>query len=167
MASAPMNTMSSFQLAFAQRADGIELDVHLSNDGHIVVLHDFTVDATTDGVGAVSELTLAQVKQLDAGKWYSEAFAGERIPTLDEVFLALGDKLFFNVEIKSQFTERDAIADQVADCIGRHQMTERTIVSSFDPRLLKRFREVCHEVMTGFLQSSGSDTSALMDGVSA
>ena len=164
MASAPMNTMSSFQLAFAQRTDGIELDVHLSNDGHIVVLHDFTVDATTDGVGAVSELTLAQVKQLDAGKWYSEAFAGERIPTLDEVFLAFGDKLFFNVEIKSQFTERDAIADQVADCIGRHQMTERTIVSSFDPRLLKRFREVCHEVMTGFLQSSG-DTSALMDGL--
>lgn len=164
MASAPMNTMPSFQLAYAQGADGIELDVHLSSDGHIVVLHDFTVNATTDGAGAVSELTLSQLKQLDAGSWYSEGFAGECIPTLDEVFLALGDKLFFNVEIKSQFAECDAIAEQVADCIRRHRMSERTIVSSFDPWLLKRFREVCQEVMIGFLHSP-SDTAALMDGL--
>lgn len=164
MAEAPMNTMASFQLAFEQGADGIELDVHLSQDGHVVVAHDFTVDATTDGRGEVSDLKLSYLKQLDAGQWFSAEFAGERIPTLDEVFDSLAGKLYFNVELKSRSAERPALETAVADCIKRCGTTEQTIVSSFDARLLQRFRAICPQVMLGFLHGPNY-SAALIDEV--
>ena len=163
MACAPMNTLASFQLAYEQGADGIELDVHLSQDEQLIVLHDFSVDATTNGRGAAADLTLAQLKELDAGSWFSSSFGMERIPTLDEVFDELGDKLLVNVEIKSRFSEHEMLVESVAECIRRQQMTMRTIVSSFDPRLLQHFRAKCPEVMIGFLHPPGS-ASTLMDG---
>ena len=163
MAGAPMNTLAAFQLAVEQGADGIELDVHLSKDGQIVVLHDFAVDATTNGQGDITDMTLSELKQLDAGLWFSAEFAGERIPTLDEVFEGFAHKLYFNVELKSRFDERHALEAAVADCIRRHKLTEQTIVSSFDARLLQRFRAVCPEVMMGYLH--GPDISPIMNEV--
>ena len=163
MASAPMNTMASFLLAYEQGADGVELDAHLSKDGHIVIVHDFTVDASTDGYGDVSDLTLAELKRLDAGGWFAEEFAGERIPTLDEVFGGFADKLYINVEIKSRVDDDSDIAAAVSDCIRRHGLTEQTIVSSFDARLLRKFREICPEALMGYLH--GPDVSAIMDEV--
>ncbi len=164
MASAPMNTLASFQLAYKQGAAGIELDVHLSKDGHLIVLHDFTIDATTDGQGAAADFTLAELKRLDAGSWFSPAFVGEQIPTLDEVFELVGRKLLINIEIKSRSTESEAINHAVADSIRSHQMTDRAIVSSFDSRLLQRFIEICPEVMIGYLHSP-SGAADLMDGL--
>ena len=164
MASAPMNTMPAFQLAIDQGADGVELDAHLSGDGQIIVLHDFTVDATTDGNGLAADLTLAELKQLDAGAWFSADFAGERIPTLDEVFAAFADKLYFNVELKSRSDDGGALAAAAADCIRRHDMTAQTLVSSFDARLLQRFHAICPEVMLGYLHGRNRP-SPLMDQV--
>ena len=164
MASAPMNTLAAFQLAVDQGADGVELDAHLSSDGQIVVLHDFTVDATTDGSGLAADMTMAEIKRLDAGAWFAADFAGERIPTLDEVFAAFADKLYFNVELKSRPADLDALAEAAADCIRRHSMTDSTIVSSFDARLLQRFQAVCPEVMLGYLLGR-NQPSALMDQV--
>ena len=163
MADTPMNTLSSFQAAVDQGADGVELDVHLSQDGHIVVVHDFAVDATTEGRGDVADITLAELKRLDAGSWFSDEFAGERIPTLDEVFEGFADKLFFNVELKSRFDARPDLESAVADCIRRYGMAERTLVSSFDARLLQRFREICPEVMMGYLH--GPDVADMMNEV--
>src|SRR5690606_28189003 len=104
---APMNTIPAFELAAEQGADGIELDVHRSKDGHAVIVHDFTVDETTDGNGTVTEMTLAQLKELDAGSWFGEGFHGVQIPTLDEVFEAVGERLLINVEIKSNMQDTD------------------------------------------------------------
>ncbi|MDX1995990.1 MAG: glycerophosphodiester phosphodiesterase family protein, partial [bacterium] len=73
---APMNTLPAFELAAEQGADGIELDVHRSADGHPVIVHDFTVDKTTSGTGYVTGMTLAQLKALDAGEWFNESFRG-------------------------------------------------------------------------------------------
>jgi glycerophosphoryl diester phosphodiesterase len=148
---APQNTLPAFELAAAQGAHGIELDVHRSKDGHPVIVHDFTVDATTDGSGAVSELTLAELKALDAGSYFGAAFAGTRIPTLDEVFEAVGQRLYINVEIKSISAETDGVEDVVADCIQRHNMGRRVIVSSFNPLTLRRFRAVAPDVPIGYL----------------
>ena len=164
MADAPQNTLASFQLAIDQGADGVELDVQLSQDGHIVVVHDFSVEATTDGRGEVSALALADLKQLDAGLWFAAEFAGECIPTLDEVFAAFANQLYFNVELKSRFDEDSALEAVVADCIRRHGLAGQTIVSSFDPRLLQRFRKLCPEVMMGYLHVPGR-SAALMDEV--
>ena len=164
MAQAPMNTLAAFELAFAQGADGIELDIQLSRDGHLVVIHDYTVDATTDGQGSVADMTLEELKQLDAGSWYADRFAGQRIPTLGEVFAAFGDSLLVNVEIKPISDQSGAVETAVANHIRRFQMQSRTIVSSFDPQSLRRFHEVCPEVMTGFLYMTGlvDDIDALI-----
>lgn len=149
---APMNTLPSFELALAQGAHGLELDVHRSKDGAVVVIHDFAVDATTNGGGIVSEMTLAELKALDAGSWFSSDYAGVQIPTLDEVFEAVGQRTIVNVEIKSLFTDAtDGVEQAVAECILRHGMGERVFVSSFNPYTLLRFRGILPEVAIGVL----------------
>lgn len=153
---APMNTITAFELALEQGADGIELDVHRSADGYPVIVHDFTVDSTTDGKGRVDSMTLAQLKALDAGSYFDAKFTGTRIPTLDEVFEAVGKHLFVNVEIKSITAETDGVEQVVADCIARHNMGERVVVSSFNPLSLLRFRAIAPDVPIGFLYAKES-----------
>lgn len=153
MAYAPMNTLPAFERAVEQGAHGIELDVHRSLDGHPVVVHDFRVDETSDGAGYVNEMTLAKLKALDAGAWFDERFAGTRIPTLDEVFEAVGQRVFINVEIKSESDETDGVEQVVVDCIKRHHMQERVLISSFNPLALQRFRALLPDVPVGFLYS--------------
>ena len=164
---APMNTLPAFELAAELGADGIELDVHRSADGHAVICHDFTVDSTTDGSGMVTDMTLAQIKHLDAGSWFGDGFHGTQIPTLDEVFEAVGDRLLVNVEIKSESQETAGVEQVVADVIARHAMQQRVIVSSFNPLALIRFRDILPDVPIGYLY--GADTpeeiKALMNNV--
>jgi glycerophosphoryl diester phosphodiesterase len=148
---APMNTIPAFKLAVEQGADGVELDVHFSKDKQLIVLHDFTVDHTTNGKGYARNMTLAELKALDAGSKKDPKFAGVQIPTLDEVFAAIGQKLYVNVEIKSETEETDGVEQAVADCLQRNNMQERVIVSSFNPLALKRFREILPEVPIGYL----------------
>src|SRR5512139_1857475 len=106
-AHAPENTLAAFELALAQQADAIELDVKLSADGRVIVIHDSTVDRTTDGHGKVKDMSLADLKALDAGSFFSSEFAGEKIPTLDEVFEAVGRRTFINIELKNHRTRGD------------------------------------------------------------
>jgi glycerophosphoryl diester phosphodiesterase len=154
---APSNTLPSFELAAAQGADGVELDVWLSKDGHLVVIHDDTVDATTDGTGSVQDMTLAELKSLDAGTWYNPRYAGTRIPTLDEVFDTVGRRVIVNVEIKTLEDNRatsNGIERTVADCITRHGLQDRVVVSSFSLATLKRFRAIVPHVAIGFLYAT-------------
>lgn len=148
---APMNTLPAFELAADQGAHGIELDVHRSADGYPVIMHDFTVDGTTDGSGDVRSLTLAQLKALDAGSYFADAFKGVQVLTLDEVFEAVGRRVFVNVEIKSESKETDGVEQVIADCIKRHNMTQRVLVSSFNPLALQRFRAILPHVPIGYL----------------
>ena len=164
MASAPMNTLAAFELAHQQGAHGIELDTHLSRDGRLIVLHDFSVDATTDGQGDAAELTLAQLKRLDAGAWFSDAYAGEGIPTLDEVFEAVGEKLLINVEVKSRPALRQDVCQALASCIRAHGLAKRVLVSSFDPLLLREFRDALPGIMLGYLHAPGYVDAKQLDG---
>ena len=159
---APQNTLAAFLLAAEMGADGIELDVHLSADGEAVVIHDDTVDATTDGHGRVREMTLAELKALDAGNWFDPRFAGERIPTLQEVFDAAGHRLrLINVEIKveaeilrrfaPQNDNSDALIREVVRLIEDHDMLQRVIVSSFSPASLRRVRRLNRHIPLGLL----------------
>ena len=153
---APMNTLPGFECAAEQGADGIEFDIHLSKDGEIVVIHDFTVDATTDGTGNVRDLTLAQLKELDAGGWFGAEFAGAQIPTLDEVFEWVAQQRFLvNVEIKSKSARTNGIERKLAEKIKQHSMQNRGIVSSFNPLALRRFSAYGRElgVPIGFLHA--------------
>ena len=107
---APENTLPAFARALELGADGIELDVQCSADGHLVVMHDFAVDKTTDGTGQVAALTLAELRRLDAGHAFGPAFAGVRVPTLEEVLDLVGNRCRLNIEIKSMDVQGGAEA---------------------------------------------------------
>jgi glycerophosphoryl diester phosphodiesterase len=158
---APMNTIPAFTLAADQGADGIEFDVWLSKDGVPVILHDITVDGTTDGHGKVSEMTLSELKALDAGAWKGAQYAGTRIPTLDEVFSAVGTRFtLINVEIKSEEGMVEGVEAAVYASIQRHRLAERVVVSSFDPRVLQRFGALTVDIPMGFLEWEGTPPEA-------
>lgn len=133
---APENTLSAFNLAFELGADGIELDVSLTSDGIPVVIHDDTVDRTTNGQGAVNQMTLAQLAQLDASN-QMEKYRGEKIPTLEEVLRAVGKRGLINIEIKSTGLNTDGVEGAVLAAI-ENTGAPRVIVSSFNPLALRR-----------------------------
>ncbi len=144
-ARAPENTLAAFREAAAAGVDGLELDVHLSRDGVPVVIHDDTVDRTTDGCGEVGALTFREIRALDAGSWFGRQFAGESLPTLEEVFRLAGDRLRLNVEIKNA-----AAGIAVLALMKRYPRTP-VLVSSFDHDLLAALRRQEPELSLGFL----------------
>ena len=140
---APQNTLAAFLMAAEMGADGVELDVHLSADGEAVVIHDDTVDATTDGHGRVSRMTMSEIASLDAGSWFDPRFAGQRIPTLAQVFELLGPRLLINVEIKVELGHHPfAHEAEVVRLIEDHHLVDRVVVSSFTPSALRRVRKL-------------------------
>jgi glycerophosphoryl diester phosphodiesterase len=136
-------------------ADGIEFDVHLSADGVPVVIHDFTVDRTTDGTGAVRALPLAELKRLDAGAHVGPAFAGERIPTLDEVLEAVGAHMLLNVELKSKGMRETGLARAVASAVMAHGAANRFLLSSFNPFMLRRAKRLAPGILAALIYAPG------------
>jgi glycerophosphoryl diester phosphodiesterase len=137
----PENTLASFSAAMAANANMIELDVTLSKDRKVVVIHDDTLNRTTSGFGPVHLAMLEELKLLDAGSWFDSRFAGESLPTLEEVLILTGGEILINVEIKSSAWEsgfpEDAIERQVVDLIIRHDLLNSTLVSSFHAGFLE------------------------------
>ncbi len=131
---APENTFAAFDLAIVMGARHIELDVHLTSDGHVVVIHDDTVDRTTDGSGPVTNHTLAALQTLDAGSWLRHEFTGERIPTFDDVLDRYKGRAHVHVEIKGQSTQ---LAHRTADLIRKHGMVGETTITSFQSERLE------------------------------
>lgn len=148
---APANTLLAFRRAADLGADGVELDVHLSADGVPVVIHDFTVDRTTDGSGRVADLPLAALKELDAGSWFDAACAGERIPTLEEVFAEVGCRLLINVELKALPPDSRGLEPAVVALVERHGLRDRVLISSFNPLALRNVRRLAPHLPLGFL----------------
>ncbi len=154
-AHAPENTLAAFELAARQGAPAIELDVKLSADGRVVVIHDQTVDRTTNGHGDVRNLTLAELKTLDAGSKFSTQYAGETIPTLAEVFEAVGKRLLINVELTNYASPNDALVSKVAGLVRQSGLEEWVMFSSFHPLSLWRARRLLPSVPRGFLLLEG------------
>jgi glycerophosphoryl diester phosphodiesterase len=147
--------MASFGLAAEMGAHGVELDAKLSADGEVVVIHDATVDRTTTGSGRVDQLTLAQLRELDAGAYFSARQAGERIPTLDEVFAAYGRQLLINVELTNYARIFDHLPEAVVELVRRHKLEERVLLSSFNPVALLRARRLAPYLPQGLLLHPG------------
>ena len=153
MGYAPENTFASFALAVEQGADAIELDVHLTADDQVVVIHDHRLERTTTGRGLVREHTLAQIRALDAGAHFDAHFAGERVPTLAEVLDWARDRCALDVEIKGGPAPYPGIEARVVDLIRRHGMTDRVLVISFDHPTVRRVKTLAPELATGVLYS--------------
>ncbi|MGB9593290.1 MAG: glycerophosphodiester phosphodiesterase [Anaerolineae bacterium] len=148
---APQNTLAAFRLANAYGADGYELDVQLTKDGVPVVIHDFTVDKTTNGTGPVAGFTLEELKRLDAGAKFSSQFAGERVPTLAEVFDVLEPHTIVNVELKTKSLGDNGLEKATIALIRERGLQERVILSSFNPFSLLRVRRIAPELKIGLL----------------
>ena len=138
MAYAPENTLASFEEALRRGADVIECDVHLTADGVPVVIHDETLDRTTDGRGPVSGATVAELRALDAGSWFGDAFAGARIPTLDDVLEWAKPRVPVAVELKGIPHPAPGLVERTVDALRRHGMVERAILIAFDHPILAR-----------------------------
>jgi glycerophosphoryl diester phosphodiesterase len=138
---APENTLASFRLAIEQRADWLELDVQQTKDGQLVAFHDLRMERTTNGRGALRDLTLEQVKALDAGSWFAPSFAGEQVPTFEEVVgLASEHNIRIFPEVKDPRLY-PGIEERVAAVIGAHGYEDKTIVQSFDMASLERLHQ--------------------------
>jgi len=148
----PGDTMYAFEHAVELGADVLEMDLHISKDGVLVIMHDETVDRTTDGTGNLEEMTLNEIKQLDAGyDWcqddgitYPYRGQGITVPTLEEVFQAFPD---YHMTIEIKKTDR-SMAEPFCNLIREYGMQDKVLVASFHDERMDEFRQVCPEVAT-------------------
>lgn len=150
---APENTLASFKKAIELGVDCIELDVRKTIDNKLVVIHDKTVDRTTNGTGLVETYTLERIKKLDAGSWFSDRYKGERIPTLEEALeVILDSDVFVEIELKDSGIEE--MVGELLENIGAHK---NIIISSFDSSVIKRFKESFQYFPTVLISNRYSD----------
>ncbi len=155
LAHAPENTLPSFSQAIQKGADGVELDAKLTVDGHVIVIHDETVDRTTNGKGKVASFTLEDIRRLDAGTWFGAKFAGTQVPLLEEVFETVGKNRLINIELTNYFSPRDGLVKKVCELIKRHNNAGQIIFSSFLPSNLKVAAQTLPEIPRGLLAMPG------------
>ena len=172
---APENTLASFQMAIDMGADGVELDIQLTKDGEIVVIHDETVDRTTDGTGWVKDLTLAEIKKLNAnyqngmnmgsingkakkvnGSVVYPEYEFVEIPTMQEVFeLIKPTELIINIEIKTGIVFYPDIEKKIIDMVKEYGMEKRVCYSSFNHYTVMKVKELDPSAEVGFLYADG------------
>ncbi|CAM3512296.1 glycerophosphodiester phosphodiesterase [Marinicrinis lubricantis] len=148
----PENTMAAFERAIEMGADSIETDVQMTKDGHLVCIHDETVDRTTSGSGWIRDMYLDDLKKLDAGSWFHSSFKQERIPTLEELLdLSVRHNIYLNIELKNSTVRYEGMEQLVADMIRRRNYSSQVIISSFNHESLKMMKSVAPEIDTGVL----------------
>jgi len=147
---APENTLAAFRKAVALGATFIETDLQLSRDARFVAIHDATVNRTTNGQGAVHDMTLAGLRKLDAGSWFGSEFAGERIPTLEEIFeFSKKNDVVFYLEIKPGAAWGGEHA--LVGALRESGEIPRAVVISFDAAIVLNLRKIEPTLMTGLL----------------
>lgn len=146
---APENTLAAFRLGIEQGCDAIELDVHLSKDGEIIVCHDPTLDRTTDMQGTIREMTVRELKQADAGSWFHPSFKGERIPLLEEVLDLVPAGMMINIEIKESYDRE--MEPALLKLIERKGRLQDVIISSFYHKSLHYLKQLEPEIKIGLL----------------
>ncbi|GGA67691.1 glycerophosphodiester phosphodiesterase [Ornithinibacillus halotolerans] len=151
---APENTMYAFELAYKLGAEGIETDVQLTKDHIPVLIHDETVKRTTNGTGYVKDYTYEELKELDAGSWFSAEFKEARIITLDSFLQWVKPKdLYINIELKNNKIDYPNLEAIVFDHLKQHRILERTTLSTFNPNSVQRLKNYKEAVEIAFLTS--------------
>jgi len=143
---APESTLPAFESAVALEVDMIEFDVHRLADGQLAVMHDDTVDRCTDGSGLLAEMTLAEVKALDAGSWFDQRFAGTRVPTLPEAIEAIPAPIEMNVHLKTVRDEDDRFEMSVLEQFHEAEVADRVLVVHHHLPSLERLRQEAPEL---------------------
>ena len=143
---APENTLAAFDRAIEIGVDLVEIDVHGTADGAVVVIHDTTLTRTTDCRGAVRDLSLAEIRRADAGAWYKSEFRGERVPTLEEVLELVRNRALLLVEIKA-----DYLAERVLQIVEGMNASSHVVIQSFSPEIVNRVKLLNSAVPTALV----------------
>jgi glycerophosphoryl diester phosphodiesterase len=155
----PENTLAAFAGAIDAGADMIEFDVQLTKDGHPVVIHDRTLDRTTNGAGPVTACSLSELKKLNAGSWFHSRFCAETIPTLDEVLDLADKKVLMNIEIKvdddQPLYEYEGIEHKVINSVNRRNLMPHVLMSSFHKPILENLHGIDPRAAIGVLTEFG------------
>lgn len=155
----PENTLIALEEGF-KYADGIEIDVHFTQDKQLVVIHDETVDRTTNGEGVIKDMLLTDIQRLDAGSWKDKAFSEQKIPTLREVFdlyQVIQSQKIINIEIKTDVFEYTGIEYAILELVEMYSMEDNIIISSFNYDTLVRIKKLNGHIKIGYLINGPSD----------
>ena len=151
---APENTLPALQLAIDSGADMVEFDVRTTKDDQLVVIHDATVERTTNGTGYVSQYTLPELQTLDAGTWFSQAFSGTQVPSLKEVLRLCNGSVYMNIEIKTDEQSTEAL-DRLVNTVSEHvlgmNLSRSVVISSYNLHIVRRLRERHSDMVTALL----------------
>ena len=154
---APENTLEAFALAAEQGAYGIELDVQMTSDGKLVVIHDYTIDRTSNGSGLICEMTVGDIQQYDFGsKVYYNKQPGATAPTLEEMLDVVKDMDPINIEVKAFAGDEEKALNDFYDVLVKYDCVERVLVSSFNVTLLARLKALHPDLKTGYLYSANT-----------
>jgi glycerophosphoryl diester phosphodiesterase len=148
---APENTLAAFRKSLAADVDGVEFDVQRCATGELVVIHDQDLNRTTNGVGCVRDCSLAELKKLSAGLWFSDEFRDERLPLLSEVLDLFNEKTLINIEVKNVPPGYDGIEEDLLAELEPYRNRLKIVVSSFDHYCLKKLRELDCDLELGIL----------------
>lgn len=157
---APENTLAAFRLAIAQGADMIELDLHQSKDGALVVCHDLKLYRTARVKKTINQLTLKELKRLEVGGWFHPRFSGEAIPTLEEVLKLAVNRILLNIEIKQGSPFYPGIEERLVELLESFQIIDSVLVSSFDEKALAKTHTLNPRIPIGLLAERDSPSRA-------
>ena len=148
---APENTMAAFRKSLELEVGGIELDIHKCKSGELVVIHDETIDRTTDGKGLIKDLTYQELKKYSAGKWFDPKFKNEKIPLLNDVLSLIDGKTHLFIEVKNAPVKYPGLEDDLINLLKNYKHKKMITVISFDHEFLREFHKKAPEYKTAFL----------------
>ncbi|WP_051009233.1 glycerophosphodiester phosphodiesterase [Thermaerobacter subterraneus] len=148
-ARAPENTLSAFRQAVAAGVDMVELDVQLTADGEVVVLHDAELGRTTNGTGRVRDRRWDELSRLDAGAWFGARYRGERVPTLAEVLDWARGRVYLQIELKPYGADATLLCERVVELVRQRDMQDQVMLLSFDHHVLRWCKEMAPDILTG------------------
>lgn len=152
---APENTIPAFELAIEQGADAVEMDVQYTADGELIIMHGVEVDDVSDGTGRIRGHTFEEIRALDVGSWFSAEYAGLQAPTLAEALDALAGRVAMVLELKSFTRKSEGMEEEVWEEIKRRGLVDQVTVTSFNPFLLRRLKQLAPDLRTGLMQATG------------
>jgi glycerophosphoryl diester phosphodiesterase len=154
--SSPENTMAAFRKAVSMGSQGIECDVQMTKDGKLIICHDELLDRTTDGKGFIKDKSYEEIRRLDAGSWFGDTYAGQRVPLLEELlYLVKNSGIYLNIELKTGIIQYNGIEDKVIEMVKTYDLMNRTIFSSFNHYSLYEIKDKHPSAITGALYMEG------------
>ena len=159
---APENTLAAFEAVLVNRIPGVEIDIHMCGTGELVVIHDSHLKRITGIDSVVEHTSYKELKKLDAGSWFHEKYRGERIPLLEEVLELLGEKVYYDIEIKTVRNNYGPLEEKLIKLLNRRKLRDHVLISSFDPFSLREVIRQDPSLSTAHIYSGHKDLPLLL-----